>query len=467
MVSFAARQLLKPMSGKWIKGDQNTVISGFINKASKVKPGYMFFDVKGGKTGQRNISRAIENGAAAVVVAEKNYEQQLFEDDGVPAAVITVDDVWEAFWSVVKLFRELHHIPVVGVTGSSGKTTTTHMIASIFSRRWKIYKTKRNLNLPEYLPAQIMRLQNGYEAAVFEIGMHRRGQVGRQSSIIQPEVAVITNIGPAHVEYLGNLEQIILEKSDIIKGMPGHGCLVLNADNPATKKIDLSDFKGKIVYFGLKNKADYTASEILIKGRGTYFRASVDGKKHYFFIPVYGRHNVYNALAAIAAARYYNFDIETIKAGLAGFSQPKMRLQILPGLRESVLIDDTYNANPDSIIAGLEVLKELSRKKISVAVLGDMLEQGEYALENHRKVGRKVEELKINWLITVGELAREIAGAIKSSKIKKWSFDNTWEAASFLRKALPGKSVVLVKGSRGSRMERVVKAITERRESRQ
>ncbi len=419
MASFAARQLLKPMCGKWIKGDQNTVISGFSNKASKVKPGYMFFDTKGGKRGQRNIARAIQNGAAAIVVSKKNFDQHLFEDEKAPAAVITVSDVWEAIWVVAKLFRDLHHIPVVGVTGSSGKTTTTHMIASIFSRRWKTHKTKGNLNLPEYLPAQIMRLQYGYQAAVFEIGMHRRGQVGWQSSIIQPEVGIITNIGIAHVEYLGNLEQIILEKSDIIKGMPEHGCLVLNADSPATKQIDLSGFKGKIAYFGLNNKADYTASEIMIRRRGTFFKAAIDGKQHYFFIPVYGRHNVYNALAAIAAARYYNFDIDTIKAGLAGFSQPKMRLQILPGLRQSVLIDDTYNANPDSIIAGLEVLKELSGKKTSVAVLGEMLEQGQYAPENHRKVGRKVEELEINWLITVGELAREIAGAIKSTKIKK------------------------------------------------
>lgn len=456
MPVVTADNLCKAIGGTWVNGDPGLKLRGISCRCAVVKRGILYFDYQGGKGGDRNILDALKRGAVGVVISK--FKKQLpFKDPNI--VVISVPKVGEAFWAAVKHYRDMYNIPVVGVTGSSGKTTTTAMISSIFRRRWKVLKTMGNLNLPSFVPAQIMRLKWGYQAAVFEIGMNRPGQVSQQSRVVQPQVGIITHIGTGHIEHLGSFENVILEKSGIMEGIPENGCILLNADDPATKHIDLSGFKGKVACYGLNNKADYMARDIMFKDNGTYFMAQIDGKWHQFFIPTYGKHNVYNALAAIGAARFYNFDVKTIIRGLERFRKPYMRLQIVKGIKNCTLINDTYNANPDSIMAGLEVLSTLARNKKSVAVLGNMLEQGEFTVENHRKVGKKAEDLNIDWVVTVGTFAKEIANGVQSKNIKKWSFNWIREAVRFLRENLPENSVVLVKGSRGAHMERLVKGL--------
>lgn len=460
MSVVTAGKLCEIVGGEWIRGDQRARIKGLISRCVDAKPGQVYFDVRGGKGGDRNILEALNNGASAVVISK--YKKQVpFEDRNIP--VIAVPKVWEAFWSAIKYYREMCNIPVVGVTGTSGKTTTTAMISAIFRKRWRVLKTIGNLNLPPFVPAQIMRMKRGYQAAVFEVGMNRPGQISKQSRVIQPKVGVITHIGTGHIEHLGSYENVILEKSGIIEGIPSDGCLVLNSDDSATKKIDLSAFKGKVVYYGMVNPADFTGRDIEFRDKGTSFKVKIQGKIHSFFIPTYGKHNVYNALAAIAVARYYDFDIETIRQGLSRFRKPHMRLQIVNGVKNSVIINDTYNANPDSIMAGLEVLAQMAKGRNSVAILGNMLEQGEYSVAHHRAVGEKAEQLKINWLITVGTLAKEIAHGVRSKAMFIKSFHWTKQAVKFLRETLPEDSVVLVKGSRGAHMEWVVKGLVQKK----
>ncbi|HWI54965.1 MAG TPA: UDP-N-acetylmuramoyl-tripeptide--D-alanyl-D-alanine ligase [Desulfobacteria bacterium] len=461
MSVITAGKLCEVVGGKWIRGDKKTRIKGLICRYTEAKPGQIYFDVRGGKGGDSNILGALKNGASAVVIS-KHKRRVPFEDETIP--VIAVPNVWEAFWSTVRFYREMYDIPVVGVTGTSGKTTTTAMISAIFRRRWKVLKTVGNLNLPPFVPSQIMRLKWGYQAAVFEVGMNRPGQISKQSRAIRPKVGVITHIGTGHIEHLGSYENVILEKSGIMEGIPSDGCLVLNSDDSATKAIDLSGFTGKVLYYGLVNPADFMAQDLEFKENGTSFKVKINGKLQPIFIPTYGKHNVYNALAAIAVAQYYNFDAATIRQGLARYHKPHMRLQIDKGLNNSVLINDTYNANPDSIMAGLEVLATLAKGRNSVAVLGNMLEQGEFSAEHHRKVGEKVEQLKINWLITVGTLAKDIARGVKTKNMYIKSFNYTKEASKFLRENLPKNSVVLVKGSRGARMEWVVKGLLQKDE---
>lgn len=456
--TVTAGKICEVMNGNLIRGDTEALVKGVMSKCKSVKPGLLYFDVRGGKGGNENILEAIENGAMGVVIS-KHKKLLPFEDPKIP--VIAVPKVWGAFWDCVKFYRDMYDIPVVGITGTSGKTTTTEMVASIFKRRWKVLKTIGNMNLPDFVPSQIMRLQYGYQAAVFEIGMNRPGHVSKQSRIVQPRVGVITHIGAGHVEHLGSLENVIKEKAGIIEGIPDNGCLVLNADDPASSKVDISGFKGKIIYFGLINKADYMAKNIAYSNNGMTFTVNLEGIDQRFSIPSFGEHNVKNALAAIAAARFFNFDAEVIRQGLAKYRRPKMRLQIYKGINNTTLINDTYNANPESVTAGLQVLSELAKGKTGVAVLGNMLEQGAYAVENHRKVGRKAAELKTDWLVTVGQLAREIAkgAALSSKEIKIWSYILKSQAIRFLKQSLPSDSVVLVKGSRGAYMERVVKEL--------
>jgi len=458
MPTVTADKLAKVMNGKIIRGEPNVKIKGIMARCKRVVPGLLYFDVKGGSGGNENIIEAVKNGAIGVVISRHKKNIPIDDDSFL---VISVPKVWDAFWAAVGFYREMYDVPVVGVTGTSGKTTTKEMIASIFKQRWKVLKTTGNLNLPEFVPSHIMRLRYGYEAAVFEIGMNRPGQISKQARVIKPKVGVITHIGTGHVEHLGSYENVILEKAGIMEGIPDDGYLVLNADDPGTMKIDTSGFKGKIIYYGLKNKADFKARNITYKERRISFNVLYNGKGEKFEIRALGEHNVYNALAAIAVAHIYGFDAESVKKGLAKYRKPPMRLQIVKGINDSILINDTYNANPDSVMAGLEVLASFARDKTKIAVLGNMLEQGKYAVENHRKVGRKVAKLKVNWLVTVGALAKEIAnGAARSSdEIKIWSFRLKKQAIKFLKDNLPKNAVVLVKGSRGSYMERVVKEL--------
>ena len=456
MSKVTVDELREAIGGNLIKGDPNTMVTGIMSRYHLVKPGMLYFDVKGGRGGNLNIIEALKKGAVGLVIS-KHKKVLPFKDTGIP--VITVPKVREAFWRAVGFYRNKHDIPVVGVTGTSGKTTTKEMIASIFRRRWKTLKTVGNLNLPCFVPEHVLRLRSGYQAAVFEIGMNRPGHVSGQSRLLRPKVGIITHIGQGHVEHLGTPEDVIREKAGIMEGIPGDGYLILNADDPNTKKVDLTGFKGQILYYGLKNKADYKACDIETGELGTSFSVILNGKKDRFFIPTFGTHNVYNALAAITTARVFGFTAGEIRKGLAGYRKPPMRLQLHKGIKNCTLINDTYNANPDSVMAGLEVLSSLGRGKTAVAVLGNMLEQGRYAKESHRRVGQKAAELKVDWLVTVGALAREIAkGAARGTKdMKIWSFLLRQQAVEFLKNNLPNNAVVLVKGSRGAFLERVVR----------
>lgn len=458
MPKVTASMLCQVLGGSLKQGRGNTGIKGIMSRCTKVVPGLLYFDVQGGKGGDQNILKALNRGAVGVVISK--YKKVVpFDDENI--VVISVPKVREAFWQATKFYRDMCDIPVVGVTGTSGKTTTKEMITSIFRRRWKVLKTVGNMNLPDFVPSHIVRLKWGYQAAVFEIGMNRPGHISKQAKIIQPQVGVITHVGTGHVEYFGSAENVILEKAGILQGIPSDGYLVLNADDPGTAKIDLSKFMGSVIYYGLKNKGDYVARNIVYDENGTSFTTRIDNKAYRFFIPTYGTHNVYNALASIAVARIFDFDTRTIRAGLSTYHKPKMRLQMMNGINDSTIINDTYNANLDSMAAGLEVLSSLSNGRTTVAVLGNMLEQGNYAVINHRTVGEKVGELGIDWLVTVGRLAREIAkGAAKvGSHTKIWSFPFRRQAILFLKANLPHNSVVLVKGSRGANMELLVKHI--------
>lgn len=458
MRTIPALKFCEIMEGSLVRGDANLPLKGIMSRCLSVKPGLIYFDIVGGKPGNENILEAISRGASGIVVS-RHKKTLPFEDPDIP--VIAVPKVGEAFWKAVKYYRDLQDIPIVGVTGTSGKTTTKEMLASIFRLRWKTLKTTGNLNLPHYVPPHIMRLNYGYEAAVFEIGMNRPGHISKQSRVIQPRVGIITHIGEGHVEHLGSFENVIKEKAGIIEGIPDDGFLLLNADDPNTEKIDYSGFKGKVLYYGQKNKAHFNAGNITFDKRGTSFTARIHGQEHGFFIPTFGEHNVSNALAAIAAACLLDFDVNMIRKGLAKYRKPAMRLQLLRGIRNSTLINDTYNANPGSMMAGLEVLSALSHGETGIAVLGNMLEQGKYAVENHRKVGKKAAELKIDWLVTVGRLAKQIAAgaALNSDRMKIWSFLLKKQAVEFLRETIPDSSVVLVKGSRGAYMEKVVRGL--------
>lgn len=459
MLGMKVKTICEAVGGKLVQGDAGCGVSGVMARCAYIKPGYLYFDVVGGRGGDRNIMQALENGATAFIISK--YKKKLpFDDKDV--AVIAVPKVWEAFWKFVAFYRDQFNIPVIGVTGTSGKTTTKEMLAAILSRKWLVMKTRSNLNLPDFVPGHVFRIRKNHGAAVFEMGMNGPGQIGKQSRAVRPNIGIITHIGQGHVGAFNSKEGVIREKSDIMAGIPANGHLLLNADDPNSAKVDLTGFKGQVHYFGIKNEAEITASDIRTDTGGTRFKVKAPGFGEEIFIPTFGRHNVSNALAAILAAKLTGVETEHIKKGLAKYRKPSMRLQVVKGMRDTLLINDTYNANPDSVIAGLDVLKLLSAGKKSVAVLGTMLEQGQYTVEAHRRVGKKAAALQIDLLVTVGQAAREIArGALLAGMAKEKVFSFAWrpQAWLYLHKALPEKAVVLFKGSRGAHLERVVKML--------
>lgn len=458
MLGMRIKTICEAIGGKLVQGTPEALVSGVMSRCERVKPGYLYFDVVGGPGGNRNMLEALRKGATAFVISK--YKKTLPFDNKV--AVIAVPVVWEAFWKFVAFYREQFNIPVIGVTGTSGKTTTKEMLAAILSRKWRVMKTRSNLNLPNFVPGHVLRIRKSHGAAVFEVGMNRPGQIGKQSRAIKPNIGIITHIGQGHVGAFNSKEEVIKEKSDIMAGIPSGGHLILNADDPNTAKIDLGRFRGQVHYFGLKNKADITAIAIKTVAGGTRFKAKGPGIDEEIFIPTFGNHNVSNALAAIMAAKILGVETIHVKAGLAKYRKPYMRLQVVKGIKKTLLINDCYNANPDSVMAGLDVLKLMSAGRKSVAVLGNMLEQGRYTVEAHRRVGKKAADLKLDLLVTVGQAAREIArGAIDAGmpKEKVISFILRPHAGQYLKKAIPEKAVALFKGSRGAYLERVVKML--------
>lgn len=445
----SVKTICQATKGTLIQGDINQKITGIMSVSRKVKPGQIYFDIKGGKGGNENIKRALKRGATALVIS-KHKKKLPFENPKV--AVVAVPKVGQAFWDCVEYHRDKFDIPIVGVTGTSGKTTTKEMVASILRRQWRrVMKTTQNLNLPSFVPGHLIRLNPGHKAAVFEIGMCQPGHVAKQSKIIKPIIGIITNIGQAHVGNFGSKEGVIAEKASIAVGIPKNGFLLINADDENCMKADFSQFKGKILTYGIVKEADFRAKKVETGVDSVSFQVQIYGKEETIKVPVSGKHNAYNALAAVAAASLLKIETEKIKEGLANYRRPKMRLQLLEGINNSLLINDTYNANPDSVIAGLEVLKDLSKGKPSIAVLGNMLEQGVFSDEAHKRVGRKVQELGIDQLITVGWFARKIAeGALESGMEKEQikSFDKRHQASFYLKRHMPKGAVCLFKSSR-------------------
>jgi UDP-N-acetylmuramoyl-tripeptide--D-alanyl-D-alanine ligase len=356
-------------------------------------------------------------------------------------------------------YAQCHHPIVIGVTGSCGKSTTKEMVASILMQKYRTLKSWANNNIFSCIPSHFFRLLPSHQVMVLEMGMDSFGNIRSQCLFSKPSIGVITNVGRAHAGKLGSsVENVARAKQEMIDGLRPGGIIVLNADDPGTQKLSLRRFQGHVVTFGINRPADVRASNIRFTREGISFQ--VNGTT--FFIPAWGTHNVYNALAAIAVGRLMKVPTESIRRGLRSFTPPPMRLQPLRGIHGHTLINDAYNANPDSMIAGLKVLKKIGAGRTTVAVLGDMSELGRLTKSGHREVGREVARLNIDYLFTIGPRARFIATAAKEagmpvSRIR--SFSSGVSLVNHLRHHLPPGSVLYFKASRSMSLEKCIKPL--------
>lgn len=431
-------------------------ITSVVIDNREVKPGSLFIAIKGERLdGHQFVDAAIEAGAAAVMV----------HNDGVKAdvPVLRVRDTEQAFLDLARAYRRSFDIPVVALTGSVGKTTTKEMIWHVLNGKFNAHKTEGNLNNSIGVPKVLLGLEAEHTAAVVEMGMNHKGEISVLSKTALPTMAVITNVGVSHIENLGSREGILAAKLEILDGLEEGAPLIINADNDMLSTINGDSFDGKyrIFTYGIHSEADVTASDIRYFEASTEFTARIrrDDTVCSFavLLPTTGEHNVYNALAAISVG--YELGIEPAKMSdaLAGYTPTGMRekVEIINGI---TLIEDCYNASPDSVRAlsnTLRIKGEGGRRKI--AVIADMLELGAYSEEGHRNCGRYLAEAGVDMLLTYGQLAKFTAEEAKICGILRvFEFDSKEELAHHLVPMLKEGDVVAFKGSRGMKLEEII-----------
>ncbi|HED24283.1 MAG TPA: UDP-N-acetylmuramoyl-tripeptide--D-alanyl-D-alanine ligase, partial [Firmicutes bacterium] len=352
-------------------------------------------------------------------------------------------------------------LPVVGITGSSGKTTTKDYTAGVLSAKYRVLKTTGNLNNEIGLPLTILELNKDHQVAVLEMGMSAPGEIATLCEIAGPSIGVITNIGEAHIEMLGSVEAIAQAKGELLDYLGSGGVAVLNGDDPRLLKLG-ERFPGKVLYYGF-NQGDIQGLKLSQRGEKNFFRVRFPNRSEgWFESPLPGRESAGNALAALTVGYILELDPAEMIEGLRSSITTEGRLQVLYNKAGTRIIDDTYNANPDSVKAALNVLQELGGTA-TVAVLGDMLELGPSAEEAHRAVGRYASLIGVGYLITVGRMAALAADeASRAGKTAVYRCDSHDRAVEILNNLISGKGwSVLVKGSRGMEMERIVRALLD------
>jgi UDP-N-acetylmuramoyl-tripeptide--D-alanyl-D-alanine ligase len=451
--------LAEAAGGEILSGDPGAQVRAISTDTRKIAPGDCFIALPGeNHDGHAFVSDAISKGAGAVIVSER-----IVFSRNTPAAVIRVGDTLYALGELARLHRMKFDIPVIAVSGSNGKTSTKEMIAAIFSRTGKVLKNKGNFNNLIGLPLTLLGLSEEHSVAVVEMGINVPGEMERLAQIGSPTTAIITNIHPAHLEGLESIDRIMEEKGKLWKSLDSDGVAVVNLDDPMLSHF-AQQINSRKVTCSLRNgAADVSVcSKIVVSEGNTSFRINAGGFEIPVSLPVMGIHHAQNALAATAAALSTGVSAEEAGAGLSGCTPVAQRMNCLKLRNGGVLVDDTYNANPRSMIAAVEAVLSASSGRPFVAVLAEMRELGPDSPLLHFEVGRRVGAAKPSRLITLGPLGIEILKGAQAAGLDEslcFHAGDHAEAADFLRRVVPEGAWILVKGSRGMTMEKVVEAM--------
>lgn len=431
-------------------------ITGITTDSRKLGQGDMFVALKGERFDGHEYAETAVKGGAAVVLSQQSL------GDNIP--YLLVKDTLKALHNLAKYYKSKFDIPFIAITGSSGKTTTKDMIASVLSEKYNVLKTEGNFNNAIGLPLTLFRLEKGHQLGILEMGMSSLGEIEVLADIVRPNVGVITNVGTAHIENLRTRENILRAKTEMFTYFNESNTAIVNGDNDMLQKLGSMPYK--IVKYGLEAQNDCRAENLTEKGEaGTAFEAVYQGTGERYHVPLPGIHNVYNALSAICVAKIYGLSSAEINAGLANFKPSKMRMEIFHGILDTKVINDVYNANPDSMKAAIDVLAAMEAPGRRVCILGDMFELGEFAREEHFNIGRFAAEKGIDVILAVGKLAGEaIKGAsMAGGNQQLCCFDSNEQVIDNLRAIIRRKDIILVKGSRGMHMENIVESLREGR----
>jgi len=458
------RELIKAVSGKIIQGDQDCLINRISIDSRTLIPGDLFFAIIGPNfDGHNFIIEAFDKGAVGVVTCKGTSTLLQNEQIDKNKIIIEVKDTLSALQDWSKHYKDKFKTFNICVTGSNGKTTTKEIIAHILSKEFPLFKTSGNYNNEIGIPLTLLQLNKSHKLLVAEMGMRGLGEIKTLTNFIPPDLAVITNIGEAHIGLLGSKDNIFKAKSELLESLDKDGIAILNRDDPYFLKM-LEIVKGKKVYtFGIENKSDIMARNIrMVSDKGMRFTLEVQsGKSREIYFPLLGRYNIYNALAASAAAFALGIELDLIEGGLSSFKPLDLHMQLSNFYNGIKILNDSYNASPLSVKGALETLAEVAQKKRKIAVLGDMLELGEKSDFYHQEIGKKAAKLSIDMLITVGQGGKIIAQSFKEEGMaveRVFSFEKN-EKINLAKKLLsltkPG-DFILLKGSREMKMEEIL-----------
>lgn len=432
---------------------KDVVIEGVSIDTRTIVPGNLYIPIIGETfNGHEFVDAAIGNGATAVLWGMNETNPPT----GVP--IIFVDDTLLALQNLAKSYRDELSIKVVGITGSNGKTTTKDMVTAVLSTTYRVHKTAGNLNNHIGLPLTILHLDKDTEVAVLEMGMSAFGEIEFLTKLARPDVAIITNIGESHMQDLGSRDGIAKAKLEIVEGLSNSGMLIYDGDEPLlTDKVKRMNISSHT--FGSNEENDFFPTNIKLESSGTYFSINKNEGRE-FYIPVLGQHNVNNAMAAMAVALQFGLSWEQIENGLKNSKITNMRLELIEGKNGLKLINDAYNASPTSMRAAIKLIMELKGYNKKIVILADMLELGENEVLYHEEMGKLLDPTKIDYVFTFGKLGEYIAkGAIDrfpEGRVK--AYLNKEELMTDLGEIVNEGDVVLLKGSRGMKLEEIVEA---------
>jgi UDP-N-acetylmuramoyl-tripeptide--D-alanyl-D-alanine ligase len=439
----------------WVGGKLHGVnpekVTKVVTDSRLIRAGDFFVALRGEQFDGHAFLPAVKEAAAGgALVSDVNYRLNGFTQ-------IEVPETHSALQRLARAYRDQLRLKAIGVTGSSGKTSTKEMIASVLGERFSVHKTIGNYNNHIGLPLTVLGASGADDFGVFEMGMNHAGELAPLCAIARPDASVITNIGTAHIGHLETRAAIAAEKAVIAEAVPAEGFVVLNANDDFTDWI-AARCQGRVIRAGL-NRGDVMAQNIEQCVKGSKFRLTCGARTTQVWLPVHGEHMVINACLAAAVGLEVGFTLEECAAGLAKTTIPGNRLKI-QNLGPVLVINDAYNANPDSMVAALKTATQLMVKGRRVAALGRMGELGRESASAHRRVGRAVAEFEFDYLITVGEEARLMAEAASSAGLKSADRADTHEQAieALLDYLEPG-DLLLVKGSLSSAMDRVVQGL--------
>ena len=434
------------------------VAQGYSIDSRTVGPGQLFFAVKGERLdGHDFVEQAMERGAAAAIVRKDQLGRY-------PRGVrlLAVEDTLVALQSLARAVRKFWGKPLVAVTGSAGKTTTKEAIAHVLSARFRVLKSEGNFNNHFGLPLMLLKLEPEYDVAVIEMGMSHAGEIRALAQIAQPEIGVVTNVAPVHLEFFDSLAGIAKAKYELIESLPSGGTAVLNADDDYVSQFG-RDFKGKVVMYGTKAGADVRAENVQSKGwEGCEFDVVIGGMREHATLPLVGEHNVLNALAAVAVGLERGMNPSEAVGALATLAAAEKRGQVVR-LGNITVINDCYNSNPKALGAMVDALAGMAAKR-RIVVAGEMLELGPAGEEMHRQVGQHIAGKKIDVVLGVRGLARAMVDGAKQAGARAEFVAGAEDAGEWLARETRDGDVVLLKASRGVKLEKALDIWKTRRD---